>query len=276
MEKTNQDANQKNNKNEKKSTLKACIITIIAILAIAGVITGVLWGIQEYNKAVEEANKRTVPNLVGKTLKEAEEELANLDLNIEAKYPALYSDSPDAVITEQQTDEGEQIKKGDTVGVIALTQEQMEKKQQEEEENKRKQQEAKEKGYRQSPATNDTIIGCAKTLINNTLKSSATAIWGKCEVIDEDNYGRCLVYVSLEAQNGFGAYTKLDYFVVLQYVEYNGEFTYKPYSYSYKLSTLSGASVYDYYVSTYKSGEIYPVIQKFLDNNDWNTRPTEE
>ena len=134
----------------------------------------------------------------------------------------------------------------------------------------------KSKGYRSSPASTDIIISCTKTLIDNSLRSSSIAKCGTYEKIDEDNYGRCLVYVSLEAQNGFGAYSKLNYFVVLQYVQSDGNFTYKPYSSTYELKTFGTQSVYDYYVTTYKNKEIYPVIQTFLDNNDWNVRPSED
>lgn len=229
---------------------------------------------QEIDNKIEKSKEVQVPNLVGKTLGEAKTELSNLELNIEAQYPSLYSDSPEAIIQSQDNKEGDILKKGNTVKVTAKTQEQLNKEKQQEEERKKKEAEAKEKGYRSSPATSDTIVSCAKTLINENLRSSTTARWGTCEKVDEDNYGRCLVYVSLEAQNGFGAYSKLNYFVVLQYVKSNGEFTYKPYNYSYELTTF-GSSVYDYYVTSYKNGEVYPVIKTFLKNNEWNTRPSD-
>lgn len=266
-------------KEVKKKLSKVFIDSIIFTLAIIIIPVVVFLGgytiVENINNAIEKSKEVTVPNLIGKTLSEAKNELSNLELNIEAKYPTLYSDSPDAIIQEQYDKEGDILKKGDKVEVKALTQEQIDKEKQEEEERKRKQEEAKAKGYRSSPATSNTIVACAKTLIDNSLMSSSTAIWGKCEKIDEDNYGRCLVYVSLEAQNGFGAYSKLNYFVVLQYVESNGEFTYKPYSYRHELSVFGSQSVYEYYVSEYKRGNIYPVIQTFLNNNDWNVRPVD-
>lgn len=82
-----------------------------------------------------------------------------------------------------------------------------------------------------------------------------------------------MVYVSLEAQNGFGAYSKLNYLVVLQYVKSNGEFTYKPYACMHELTTFTGQDPYYYYVKEYKSGNVFPVIETFLKNNDWNIRP---
>lgn len=256
-----------------KLWLKMFFGTIGFFILITTIIIGIAIGKQEIDKKIEKSKEVQVPNLVGKTLSEAELELSNLELNIEAKYSSLYSDNPEAIIQTQDNNEGTILKKGDTVKVTAKTQEQLDKEKQEKEERERKEAEAKAKGYRSSPATTDTIVNCAETLISNNLKSPGTAIWGKSEKVDEDNYGRCLVYVSVEAQNGFGGYIKSDYFVILQYVESNGKFTYYPYSCIYELTTYSATSPYNYYVRTYKDGEIYPVIQTFLDNNDWNTRP---
>lgn len=259
-----------------KLWLKMFFGTIGFIVLITAIFMGILIGKIEIDKKIEKSKEVQVPNVIGKTISEAEQELSTINLNIRAEntnLTTLYSGDPDAIIIEQRDKEGTILKKGDTVRVEAKTKEQIDKEKQEEEERRKKQEEAKAKGYRSSPATRDTIIGCAKTLINNSLRSSSTARWDKCEKVDEDNYGRCLVYISLEAQNGFGAYSKLNYFVILQYVEYNGEFTYKPYSYSYELSTFGGQSVYDYYVTAYKNGNIYPSIQTFLNNNGWNTRP---
>lgn len=261
-------------KSKNKIFIKVCIIEVLILILIPTIIVGCVMVKQEIDNKIEKSKEVQVPNLVGKTLADAKSELSNLELNIEAQYPSLYSDSPEAIIQSQDNSEGSILKKGNTVKVTAKTQEQLDKEKQEQEERKRKEAEAKEKGYRSSPAKSDTIVSCAKTLINNELRSSTTARWGQCEKVDEDNYGRCLVYVSLEAQNGFGAYSKLNYFVILQYVESNGEFTYKPYGYKHELTTF-GSSVYDYYVTAYKNGEVYPVIQTFLNNNGWNTRPSD-
>ena len=215
--------------------------------------------------AIEKSNEREIPNIEGMTVEEAKTQLEELDLILESD-----NNASDAIITYQK-DKGK-TKKGETVEVYAKTQEQINEEKQKEEERKKKEEEAKAMGYRSSLATDETIVGCAKQLISNSLLSSTTARWGTCEKVDEDNYGRCLVYVSLEAQNGFGAYVKKNYFVVLQNVEYSGRFTYKPYSCYYELEVAGGISVYDFYVSEYKEGNIYPIIQTFLDNNDWNTR----
>lgn len=250
--------------------IKIYVILFIVLFLIA-LSPVVISGIQ---RKQNEKLKVSVPNLIGKTYEEAENVLSDLGLKIDTMSGS--SDNKDSIVTEQERKEGYALIKGDTLRVKTLTQEEFEKKKQEEEEKIKEQEEAREKGYKKSLASEDTIISCAKTLISNELRSSNTAVWGKSELVDQDNYGRCLVYVDLEAQNSFGAYSKLNYLVVLQSVEYDGHFTYSPYIYRYELVTYGATTPYNYYVGAYKSGEIYPVIKEFLENNKWNTRPKEE
>lgn len=61
----------------------------------------------------------------------------------------------------------------------------------------------------------DFYVSCAKTLISKRLKSPSTAIWYNEKVVDQDEYGRVLVTMTVEAQNGFGGYGKLYYAVVI-------------------------------------------------------------
>jgi len=275
IKKLNDDtANLSKNKNRK--LLKKIGIICIIFAMLLGTYIGVNNFIKEKERIArierEEKLKVELPDVIGKTMEEAEKELSKLELNVEKccdNYLDLAGKDPTSIVKKVTKDygsikAGDILKKGDTIEIWGRSQKWEEE-----------QQEKKAKGYRSSPATTDTIISCAKTLIDNSLRSSSTAKWGTCEKIDEDNYGRCLVYVSLEAQNGFGAYSKLNYFVILQYVKSNGEFTYKPYSCMHELTVYGAQSVYDYYVKTYKNGEIYPVIQTFLDNNEWNVRPAD-
>ena len=263
----------KNSTAEKKTlNKKTKNILIGTFIAFVIIIIGCLVVIPLVKSKIAESKKVTIPNIEGKTYAEAQKELSALELNMKTKY-YWYSNDPNAIIVSQEPSEGKIANKGDSITVKSMTQEEIDEDIKKQEEQKKKQEEARKNGYRKSPATSATIVSCAKTLIDNTLKSSSTAVWGDSELIEQDNYGRCLVYVSLEAQNGFGAYSKLFYFVVLQYVEYDGHFTYNPYFYSHKLTTYSASSPYDYYVSAYKNGTVYPVIQTFLDNNGWNTRP---
>ena len=241
---------------------------MIIILSIAG-ITSIVSSINENKKQEIEKSKEVVlPKVIGKTMAEAEEELSKLELKVErcsdtpSDLDGTNSDSIVQSITRDYSriQEGDIVKKGDTIRIWGISQKW-----------KDKQQERKEKGYKYCPASNDTVIRCAQTLISNQLKAPSTAIWGKSEKVDEDNYGRCLVYVSVEAQNSFGGLVKSDYLVILQEVSTDGKFTYLPYSSTYTIETL-GSSPYSY-IEDYKNGNIYPVIQTFLDNNEWNTRP---
>lgn len=226
---------------------------------------------QKRDEAIEKSKEVVLPNIIGKTMAEAEEELLKLELNVERcsdNYKDLDGSKPESIVKKITRDyssinEGEIVKKGDMIRIWGVSQEW-----------KDEQQERKEKGYKYCTASSDTIISCAQTLVSNYLKAPSTAVWGKSEKVDEDKYGRCLVYVSVEAQNSFGGLVKSDYLVVLQEVESDGEFTYLPYNSIYTITTYV-SSPYKY-VQDYKSGNIYPVVETFLENNKWNVRPTEE
>ncbi len=266
----------------KNKILKVWINTIIFTLAIIIIPVVILFSgykvytiIENINeKKIEEIEKSkevVLPNVIGKTMAEAEEELLKLELNVERNsdnYRDLDGKNSDSIVQKITRDysrikEGEIVKKGDTIEIWGMSQKW-----------KDEQQERKEKGYKYCPASTDTIIGCAQTLISNQLKAPSTAIWGKSEKVDEDNYGRCLVYISVEAQNSFGGLVKSDYLVILQDVSTNGKFTYLPYVSIYTIETFV-SSPYSY-IEDYKNGNIYPVVQTFLDNNNWNVRPVEE
>ena len=222
-------------------------------------------------EAIEKSKEVVLPNVIGKTMAEAEEELSKLGLNVERNsdnYRDLDGKNSDSIVQKITRDysriqEGDVVKKGETIRIWGMSQKW-----------KDEQKERKEKGYKYCPASTDTIIGCAQTLISNQLKAPSTAIWGKSEKVDEDNYGRCLVYISVEAQNSFGGLVKSDYLVILQDVSIDGKFTYLPYVSIYTIETF--ASTPYSYIEDYKNGNIYPVVQTFLDNNNWNVRPVEE
>ena len=222
-------------------------------------------------EAIEKSKEVVLPNVIGKTMAEAEEELSKLGLNVERNsdnYRDLDGKNSDSIVQKITRDysriqEGDVVKKGETIRIWGMSQKW-----------KDEQKERKEKGYKYCPASTDTIIGCAQTIISNQLKAPSTAIWGKSEKVDEDNYGRCLVYISVEAQNSFGGLVKSDYLVILQDVSIDGKFTYLPYVSIYTIETF--ASTPYSYIEDYKNGNIYPVVQTFLDNNNWNVRPVEE
>lgn len=222
-------------------------------------------------EAIEKSKEVTMPNVIGKTMAEAEEELLALELNVDkcsSNYKDLNGKNSDSIVQRITKDyssikEGDIVKKGDTIQIWGMS-----------ESWKEEQEERKEKGYKYCPANTSTIINCAKTLISNQLKAPSTAVWGKTEKVDEDNYGRCLVYISVESQNSFGGMVKSDFLVVLQEVNTDGKFTYLPYTSVYTIKT-SLQSAYSY-VEAYKNGTTYAEVETFLENNKWNVRPTEE
>ena len=63
--------------------------------------------------------------------------------------------------------------------------------------------------------SDDIIIKCAQNEVSKILTSSSTARWGAAQILNHDGFGRYLVYVPLEAQNGFGGYGKLYYLVIV-------------------------------------------------------------
>ncbi len=275
MEKEKKDINKDEVKaiQRKQSKIVMIIfaIVMIIILSIAGITSIVTEKKKQEQLAIEKSKEVVLPQVIGKTMVEAEEELSKLELKVErcSNTPSdLDGKNSDSIVQKITRDyssiqEGETVKKGEIIRIWGMSQKW-----------KDKQQERKEKGYKYCPASKDTVIGCAQTLISNQLKAPSTAIWGKSEKVDEDNYGRCLVYVSVEAQNSYGGLVKSDYLVILQEVSTDGKFTYLPYGSTYTIKTF-GSSPYSY-IEDYKNGNIYPVIKTFLDNNDWNIRPTEE
>lgn len=183
--------------------------------------------------------RENVPYLVGKTVDEARQIIKNYNLELDVDSAGDSSE-----IIKKQYPESGRVKLKTTISVSTDEYFEMINK-----------------------PSNETIVACAKTLISEGLKSSTTARWEKdCQVVDKDDYGRYLVYISVEAQNGFGAYVKLAYFVILQSVNKSGEFTYRYFN-SIEASQISG-----YYnpIELYKEGNINTNLQYLMNANNWN------
>ena len=110
---------------------------------------------------------------------------------------------------------------------------------------------------------------------NSTTKDSeekkdivSTANWGTAEIIDEDSYGRYLVYVPLEAQNGFGGYEKLYYLVIVSDVTPDGYYKAMPYQSTLDIPNYTGQTIPNT-ITEYKNGERTKLISEFLENNKW-------
>lgn len=110
----------------------------------------------------------------------------------------------------------------------------------------------------QKGASNKTIIDCARTEVDKLLRSSSTAVWSeKAKILDKDEYGRYLVYVPLEAQNGFGGYKKLEYLVIVSNVTSDGHYSSYTYSSTYEIT--------GFFSDNYQKND----YQSFKERNHW-------
>ena len=74
-------------------------------------------------------------------------------------------------------------------------------------------------------------IDCAKSVASNYLKAPSTATYSDCEVVEKDDYGRALVFLTVESQNSFGAYVRTYFAVVIEsYDKSTEEYTYSRFS----------------------------------------------
>lgn len=185
---------------------------------------------------VNSLRREVVPNLIGMTITEAQEVIADYDLELKTNF----AENSSEIITNQSQPENTKVKLN---SIITVSTEEYNKK--------------------INRPNNTTIITAAKTLINLELKSSTTARWGKAEVIDSDDYDKYLVYVDLEAQNSFGAYVKSAHLVIVKVSDNSGEFSHSPYMPIYDVSSYQE-------VNNYKNGVINNYVQMFLKSNSWN------
>lgn len=120
-----------------------------------------------------------------------------------------------------------------------------------------------------------TVILCAQNEVSKILKSASTAHWGAGEILDKDQFDRYLVYIPLEAQNGFGAYSKSYFLVIVSDVTLDGQYTFMTFGSRLEIVNFTNASVPSV-VTDYKNGEIAPIVQNFLENNRWGEDPDKE
>ncbi len=117
-------------------------------------------------------------------------------------------------------------------------------------------------------AKKENVINAAQSAVSKNLRSSSTARWGKTQIVDEDNYGRYMVYVDLEAQNGFGGYEKC-YFLVIVFDVKDESYRTNTYGGIKQLEKLY-TEPYTRYVTQYDKQNPTSEIKTFLDTNDWN------
>lgn len=130
----------KEKKTSRKKTFKIFITTFVVAIIVCILPAAIVTIDSNIKKSKEEKLKVTVPNLIGKTYTEAQQELSNLGLEVKTRYGS--SDNPEAIVTEQGKKEGYTMKKGETLEIKVLTQEEIEK---QEEEQKKKDEESNAK-----------------------------------------------------------------------------------------------------------------------------------
>ena len=191
------------------------------------------------------SNIVTVPNLVGKTISEAKAIINEEPLELDIRSAG---DDNEKII--QQWPENGKVKLNQSITITT-----------------------KEYEIEQAKPSTLDVINAAKTVISKNLRAPSTAIWGnECQVLDSDDYGRFLTYITVEAQNGFGGYVESAYMVVLQSVNSYGNFKYNPYFSYIESSVISG---YINPVDSYKNGTVSTPVQQLLEMNNWNKEKEE-
>lgn len=74
-------------------------------------------------------------------------------------------------------------------------------------------------------ANDKDLIKCAETVVSKQLKSPGSAVYSNENVVERDNYGRALVTLTVDSQNGFGAYLRENFIVIIaNYNKSTGKF----------------------------------------------------
>lgn len=104
--------------------------------------------------------------------------------------------------------------------------------------------------FSNSNVTDRDYISCAEVAISEQLTSPATAKFSDGKVIDKDKYGRAIVMMTVDGQNGFGATIRNKFVVVINsYDKKTGEFFYNKAS---MVSLENGEQLTDFTVKLIK------------------------
>ena len=75
----------------------------------------------------------------------------------------------------------------------------------------------------------DHYYEAAKAIISERLKNPATAVYNDAGIYEKDDYGRVIVYMDVSAQNGYGGYTRYDWWVCITGMDADGNYSYNKY-----------------------------------------------
>ena len=73
------------------------------------------------------------------------------------------------------------------------------------------------------------ILNAARIVVDENLSSPGSAIYRNEKILDKDEYGRYLVYLVVDSENGFGASRRSEWTVIVRDVT-KDKFAYNPYS----------------------------------------------
>lgn len=65
-------------------------------------------------------------------------------------------------------------------------------------------------------ANDDDYISCAKTVVSKRLKAPSMAIYYDEKILAQDEYGRTIVYFTVESQNSYGGYVANNWYVLIE------------------------------------------------------------
>lgn len=105
------------------------------------------------------------------------------------------------------------------------------------------------------------VVNAARNVVDKQLIAPATAIYSGEEILEKDDYGRYLVYLNVDAENGYGAKVRSEWCVIVfsvtkDYFHYNNQASY--------VNSYSGTDV--------KSELAISTLKEF---NDWD-KPLED
>ncbi|MBQ4612596.1 MAG: hypothetical protein IJB26_03485 [Clostridia bacterium] len=93
-------------------------------------------------------------------------------------------------------------------------------------------------------------ISAAKSIVADQLRNPSSAVYNNAYVYEKDDYGRAIVYLDVSSQNGFGGYARDDFWVCINEMTSEGE-----YSYSKLMSYCTSEGLVDYLKSANNFGE---------------------
>ena len=99
------------------------------------------------------------------------------------------------------------------------------------------------------PSKEEQYIAAAKDIISDNLKNPSSAIFNEAYLLEEDDYGRAIVFIDVTSENSLGGAVRDECYVCVQSVDDDGRYTCSRY-----MSFVEANGSYDeIYLNTLKS-----------------------